>query len=81
VDFQFLWGYSDIELDTFPQGAPAKNGTLSATAFLFHLPEGQVIGNQKWNKKPEVNVFVYRYDGRFYLGNSGAPVCYTGNNI
>ena len=37
-------------------------------------------GNQRWNKKPEVDVFVYQYDGSFYLGNSGAPICYTGNN-
>ena len=32
----YLWGYSDEELETFPQGAPAKKGYLSdAKLFLF----------------------------------------------
>lgn len=75
-----LWGYSDIELETFPQGAPAKKGSLSDAPILFHWSEEKGSSDQKWNKKPEVNVYVFQYDGKFHLGNSGAPICYTGNN-
>jgi trypsin-like peptidase len=75
-----LWGYSVEELEIFPQGAPAKKGSLSDAPILFQWPEEKENTDQKWNKKPEVNVYVFQYDGKFHLGNSGAPVCYTGNN-
>jgi Trypsin-like peptidase domain len=75
-----LWGYSDIELEIFPQGAPAKKGSLSDAEIPFKWKMENVTGNKKWNKKPEVNVNVFQYDGKFKVGNSGSPVCYTGNN-
>ncbi len=75
-----LWGYSDIELKTFPQGAPAKKGTLSDADLLFHWDEENINGNKKWNKKPAIDVNVFQYDGKFNVGNSGSPVCYIGNN-
>ena len=75
-----MWGYSENEIRTFPQGAPVKKGTLSDAPFLFSWPEENVKGIRKWNKKPEVKVYVFQYDGKFQVGYSGAPVCYTGNN-
>jgi hypothetical protein len=53
-----VWEYSDIELEAFPQGAPAKKGSLSEADFLFHWSEEKMGGHQKWNKKPKINVFV-----------------------
>jgi hypothetical protein len=76
----FVWGFSYKNLETFPDGAPVENGTLSRAPITFNWKEEDVSYAQKWNKKPQVNVFVFQFSGRFDVGFSGAPVCYTGNN-
>jgi Flp pilus assembly protein TadD len=75
-----LWGYSALKLNTFPRGTPANKGSLSDATFLFHWGSENVSGDKKWNTKPEVNVYVFQYDGKFDVGHSGSPVCYSGNN-
>jgi hypothetical protein len=75
-----VWGFSGAELDTFPQGSPIEDGELSSDDFGFQWKEEDVKGNGKWNKKPLVNVRVFRFSGKFDVGYSGAPVCYTANN-
>jgi tetratricopeptide (TPR) repeat protein len=75
-----VWGYSQKNLDRFPHGSPASKGLLSDAPFLFNFPEEVKRGTQEWNKKPEVSLNVYQFDGNFEGGFSGAPVCYVGNN-
>ncbi len=75
-----LWAYSDIGLSTFPQGSPAKKGNLSDAPFIFEWPSERLSGRNNWNNKPKVHVYVFQYDGNFNIGNSGGPVCFTGNN-
>ena len=74
-----VWGFSGAKLDTFPQGSP-EDGELSSGDIAFQRQEKGVKGNEKWNKKPVVNVFVFAFSGKFDVGYSGAPVCYAGNN-
>jgi hypothetical protein len=75
-----VWGFSLKDLEVFPQGSPVEDGTLSIAPILFNWHEEPINGIQVWNKKPQVKVYVFRFSGKFDLGFSGAPVCYTGNN-
>lgn len=75
-----VWGFSSKDLETFPQGSPVENGILSEAPFLFNWKEENISGSQKWNKKPQVKVYVFRFLAKFDVGFSGGPVCYTGNN-
>jgi tetratricopeptide (TPR) repeat protein len=75
-----VWGFSSIDLEIFPQGSPVENGTLSSAPFSFKWKGENISGIQKWNKKPEVNVYVFKFLGKVDVGYSGAPICYTGNN-
>jgi tetratricopeptide (TPR) repeat protein len=72
-----VWGFSDKDLGTFPQGSPIEDGNLSSSSFPFNWPKGNTKGSQKWNEKPEVNVNVFRFLGKFDVGYSGGPVCYS----
>ena len=38
----FVWGYSEEVLEIFPQGAPAKKGSLSDAPFPFRWPEEKI---------------------------------------
>ena len=75
-----VWGFSSSELETFPQGSPIEDAELSSDDFGFQWKEENVKDNEKWNKKPLVNVRVFRFSGKFDVGYSGAPVCYEANN-
>jgi tetratricopeptide (TPR) repeat protein len=75
----FVWGFSSRELKHFPKGSPVENGDLSEDSFLFHWEEEKIHGNKRWNIKPEVNVNIFQFNGKFDLGFSGAPVCYYGD--
>lgn len=75
-----VWGFSVTELETFPQGSPLENTELSSDDFGFQWKEEHAKGNKKWNKKPLVSVRVFRLSGKFDVGYSGTPVCYTYNN-
>jgi tetratricopeptide (TPR) repeat protein len=75
-----VWGFSGAELETFPEGSPIEDGELSSDDFGFQWKEEDVKGDEKWNKKPVVSVRVFRISGRFDVGYSGAPVCYTANS-
>jgi tetratricopeptide (TPR) repeat protein len=75
-----VWGFSFKDLETFPRGSPAEDGRLSSAPFLFHWKEENAKGSRKWNKKPEVKVYVFRFSGKYDVGFSGGPTCYTGNN-
>ena len=74
-----VWGFSFKDLEIFPQGSPVEDGILSSAPLLFNWPEEEVEGNSKWNIKPQIKVYVFRFSGKFDVGFSGAPVCYTGN--
>ena len=75
-----VWGFSFKDLETFPQGLPSEDSRLSSAPFLFHWKEENAKGSQKWNKKPEVKVYVFRFSGKYDVGFSGGPTLYTGNN-
>jgi tetratricopeptide (TPR) repeat protein len=75
-----VWGFSFKDLDVFPHGSPVEGGILSSTDIFFHWPQESVKKINKWNTKPEVKVYVFRFLGKFDVGFSGGPVCYTGNH-
>jgi len=78
-----VWGFSAKKLEVFPEGSPGQNGKLSDEYFPFSWKEDNIKGKEfyqnKWNKKPKINVNVFGYNGKFDLGFSGAPVCYDGD--
>jgi tetratricopeptide (TPR) repeat protein len=71
----FVWGYSS----DWPEGEQEKGKLFNASQSL-PWPEENIRGDKKWNKKPRVDVFVYKFNGTYKLGFSGGPVCYEGNN-
>src|SRR5215213_1404265 len=70
-------GFPLQELYNFPDGKDER-GTLRHTLERFRWKEEEIIVEvqDKWNIKPEVNVQVYAFNGKFSVGFSGAPVCY-----
>ena len=74
-----IWGYSAVNLENFPEGQMVKS-QLYDTPFVINWKEEQLRENKKWNKKPKVEVYVYRCSGKIDRGFSGSPVCYTVNS-
>ena len=74
----FIWGFSAKELDNFPNGSEVKS-RLYDTPFSIRWREEQIQGSKKWNKKPQIDVNVYRLEAKLDKGFSGAPVCYSVN--
>jgi tetratricopeptide (TPR) repeat protein len=70
-------GFPLQELYNFPEGKDER-GTLRHIRERFRWREEEIIVEvqDKWNIKPEVNVQVYAFNGKFSAGFSGAPVCY-----
>ncbi len=73
-------GFPLQDLYNFPDGKDER-GTLTDIPERFRWKEEEIVvesedGKKKWNMKPEVNVQVYAFNGKFHLGFSGAPVCY-----
>jgi tetratricopeptide (TPR) repeat protein len=75
-------GYPFQDLRHFPSGKE-ESGKLTKIYEIFHWDEEEMraveVGakKKKWNMKPEVNVPVYAFDGKFSVGFSGAPICYA----
>jgi tetratricopeptide (TPR) repeat protein len=76
-----VWGFSSKDLSKFPKGSPIEDGKLSSSPFLFNWPEENIRGPKEYNKKPEVNVRVYKFSGKIDVGYSGSPVCYSVDNV
>ena len=53
---------------------------LYDTPFVINWKEEQLREIKKWNKKPKVEVYVYRCSGKIDRGFRGAPVCYSVNS-
>ncbi|HSF51805.1 MAG TPA: hypothetical protein VLA74_13680 [Nitrososphaeraceae archaeon] len=76
----FVWDFSSINIEQFPHGSPVENGKLSEESILFHWNEEKINNrNNEWNKKPEIKVNVFKFNGIYDLGFSGAPVCFNGD--
>ena len=76
-----VWGFSSKDLPRFPKGSPIEDGKLSSSPFLFNWPEENIRGPKEYNKKPEVNVHVFKFPGKIDVGYSGSPVCYSVDNV
>jgi tetratricopeptide (TPR) repeat protein len=74
-----IWGFSAADLENFPQGAMVKS-QLYDVPFVIKWKEDQISQTKKWNKKPTVEVYVYRCSGKLDKGFSGGPVCYSVNS-
>ena len=74
----FVWGFSSTELENFENGSLEK-GKLYDVPQSVTWKEEEINGDKKWNKKPKVNVFVFKFTGKYDLGFSGAPVCFEGD--
>jgi tetratricopeptide (TPR) repeat protein len=75
-----VWGFPFQDLYNFPLGRD-ESGTLTDILKPFRWKEEEIVvesedKKKKWNTKPEVNISVYAFNGKFYEGFSGAPVCY-----
>jgi tetratricopeptide (TPR) repeat protein len=73
-------GFSHEKIKILPEGVSGKKSVLSDSTTDFQFEEEDFNGNNKWNIKPKVYVFVYECSGKFDLGLSGSPVCYDGPN-
>jgi tetratricopeptide (TPR) repeat protein len=74
-----IWGFSAKDLDNFPDGMEVES-TLYDTDLHFRWKEEVPKGTKKWNQKPQVDVNVFRLQGKLDAGFSGAPVCYPVNS-
>jgi hypothetical protein len=69
------------DLYHFPDGKEER-GTLTNIPRRFQweklelAADGDEAKKKKWKVKPEVNLDVYAFNGKFHVGFSGAPVCY-----
>jgi CheY-like chemotaxis protein len=71
-------GFPFQDLYNFPLGREER-GTLTDIIQPFRWKEEKIELEgkmKKWNTKPEVNIPVYTFNGKFFEGFSGAPVCY-----
>ncbi|MDQ3967043.1 MAG: tetratricopeptide repeat-containing serine protease family protein, partial [Thermoproteota archaeon] len=75
-------GFPLQDLYHFPDGREER-GTLTNISRRFRWEEEQIVladegedKRKKWNIKPEIDVDIYAFNGKFHLGFSGAPVCY-----
>jgi tetratricopeptide (TPR) repeat protein len=73
-------GFPSQDPYPFPLGREER-GTLTDIDQPFRWKEEEIIveledNRKKWNLKPEVEVSVYAFNGKFHEGFSGAPVCY-----
>jgi CheY-like chemotaxis protein len=75
-------GFPLQDLFHFPDGKEEK-GTLTNIPRRFRwenleliVADGGEDKKKKWKVKPEVNVDVYAFNGKFHVGFSGAPVCH-----
>ena len=74
-----IWGFSAKDLDNFPDGIEVES-TLYDADLHFRWKEEDPKGTKKWNQKPQVDVNVFRLQGKIDAGFSGAPVCYPINS-
>jgi hypothetical protein len=72
----YIWGYSGSEIDRYLDGTPAKTESIGVS-FRIAWDGKLVTGNNKWNVWPPMKVRVFRVEGKYDNGFSGAPVCYT----
>jgi hypothetical protein len=70
-----IWGYTGAKYKTFPDGF-SEEGKLHSESFEMEFNEGDTVGKNPWNRKPALNVRVYKLEGNFDLGFSGSPVFY-----
>ncbi|HEX2067353.1 MAG TPA: tetratricopeptide repeat-containing serine protease family protein [Nitrososphaeraceae archaeon] len=74
-------GFPLLDLYNFPDGKDER-GTLADIPVRFRWKEEEIVvvesqdKKKNWNIKPEVDVYVYAFNGKFHVGFSGAPVCY-----
>jgi hypothetical protein len=73
-------GFALQDLHNFPLGRDER-GTLGDIPEPFRWKEEEIVvefedKRKKWNIKPEVNVQVIAFNGKFYAGFSGTPVCF-----
>lgn len=72
-------GFPRDDFYHFPEGKD-EEGTLAGTSKQIRWPVENVSGKNLWNKKPEIKIRVYNFEGKFEEGFSGAPVCYQGDH-
>jgi len=79
-----MYGYSAKSLNEFPDGKFGGKSELDEDSICFSWKEeilkGKNTFQNKWNKKPKINVNVFEIKGDYEKGFSGAPVYYIGNN-
>src|ERR1044071_2113900 len=71
-----ICGFSAVELENFAEGAMVKSQPYDMP-FLIKWKEEKLGQNRKWEKKPKVEVYVYRCSAKLDRGFSGGPVCYS----